>query len=61
MKMEIPVASTAAVEYLERMTNGVYALITDPGFKAVGRYYESFSQTSDEEVIQLLQAERARG
>jgi len=57
----VPVASATAVEYLERMTNGVYALITDPGFEAVGAYYESFSQTSDEEVMELLQAERARG
>jgi putative phosphoribosyl transferase len=56
----VPVASTSAVKYLERMTNGVYALITDPSFEAVGAYYESFSQTSDEEVVQLLRAEQAR-
>jgi putative phosphoribosyl transferase len=56
----VPVGSTSAVERFERMTNGVYALITDPGFEAVGAYYESFSQTSDEEVIHLLEAEQAQ-
>ena len=56
----VPVASTTAIANLERVTNGVYALIIDPGFEAVGAYYESFSQTSDEEVIQLLRAEHAQ-
>jgi len=53
----VPVASTSAIENLERISSGVYALIIDPGFEAVGAYYESFSQTSDDEVIQLLRAE----
>src|SRR6185312_16270892 len=46
----VPVASTTAVEHLERVTSGVFALIIDPGFEAVGAYYESFAQTSDDEV-----------
>jgi putative phosphoribosyl transferase len=56
----VPVASTTAIENLERVTSGVYALIIDPGFEAVGAYYESFSQTSDDEVVQLLRAEHAQ-
>jgi predicted phosphoribosyltransferase len=55
----VPVASSHAVEKLERATNCVFALITDPGFEAVGAYYQSFLQTSDEEVIQLLREEHA--
>ena len=55
----VPVASSGAMDRLERATNGVFALVIDPGFEAVGAYYESFSQTSDEEVIQLLHAEHA--
>jgi putative phosphoribosyl transferase len=55
----VPVASTTAVGNLERMTTGVFALVIDPGFEAVGAYYKSFPQTSDEEVIQLLRAEQA--
>jgi len=56
----VPVASATAVKHLEWVTNGVFALISDPGFEAVGAYYESFSQTSDDEVVQLLRAEHAQ-
>jgi predicted phosphoribosyltransferase len=52
-----PVASTHAVERLERVADGVCALWVDPDFEAVGRYYEAFSQTTDEEVLELLRAE----
>lgn len=51
-----PVASTNAVERLSRLADNVRILIVDPDFDAVGRYYESFSQTTDEEVLNLLQA-----
>ena len=49
-----PVASTHAVERLRRVADDVLALWSDPEFDAVGRYYETFSQTSDEEVLELL-------
>ncbi|HWC59788.1 MAG TPA: phosphoribosyltransferase family protein [Verrucomicrobiae bacterium] len=55
----VPVGSTSAVEKLERVTDSIIALITDPGFEAVGAYYESFPQTGDDEVVNLLQAEHA--
>jgi len=51
-----PVASTNAVERLSRLADDVRILIVDPDFDAVGRYYESFSQTTDEEVLNLLHA-----
>ena len=51
-----PVASTHAVGRLRRVADDVLALWTDPEFDAVGRYYVSFSQTTDEEVIELLNA-----
>ena len=51
-----PVASTNAVERLSRVADDVRILIVDPDFDAVGRYYESFSQTTDEEVLNLLHA-----
>jgi putative phosphoribosyl transferase len=54
----VPVASNSAVEKLEPITNGVFAIIMDPRFEAVGAYYESFPQTSDDEVIDLLRAEQ---
>lgn len=52
----VPVASTNAVERVERVADDVMALFVDPDFDAVGRYYDSFSQTSDEEVVALLKS-----
>lgn len=55
-----PVASTNAVERLSRVADSVYVLYADPEFDAVGRYYDVFNQTSDEEVLDLLRAESRR-
>jgi len=54
-----PVASSNAIERLEKVADQVIAVIVDPDFDAVGRYYEFFSQTSDQEVMDLLRAEHA--
>jgi predicted phosphoribosyltransferase len=51
----VPVASTHATQRLESVANGVKALLVDEHFQAVGQYYAEFSQTSDEEVVALLQ------
>ncbi len=51
-----PVASTSAVDRLRRVADEVVALCVDPEFDAVGRYYDVFSQTTDEEVLDLLKA-----
>lgn len=53
-----PVASASAVERLARVADDVIVLIIDPDFQAVGNYYESFPQTTDEEVVELLRAGR---
>ena len=55
-----PVASTGAVERLRRVADEVVALMVDPGFGAVGQYYDEFSQTNDEEVLALLHAAALR-
>ena len=47
-----PVASTNAVERLARVADEVRVLCVDPDFDAVGRYYDVFSQTTDEEVLE---------
>jgi putative phosphoribosyl transferase len=49
-----PVASTSAVTRLARLADEVIVLEIDPGFMAVGQYYFSFPQTTDEEVLALL-------
>ena len=51
-----PVASSNAVQRLQRVADDVLALWVDPDFDAVGRYYEVFSQTTDDEVLELLKA-----
>ncbi len=56
-----PVASTSAIERLKKVADEVCVMWPDPGFEAVGRYYEAFSQTTDEEVIDLLRAAAGRG
>jgi len=55
-----PVGSTSAIERLKKVADEVCILWPDPEFDAVGRYYEAFSQTTDEEVIDLLRAEAGR-
>jgi putative phosphoribosyl transferase len=55
----VPVGSTSAMVKLEHIADGAFAVITDPSFQAVGAYYESFSQTTDEEVLELLRTEHA--
>ncbi|MBI3877321.1 MAG: hypothetical protein HY300_15415 [Verrucomicrobia bacterium] len=49
------VASDSAVERLQRVADLVVALQVDPEFDAVGRYYRSFPQNTDEEVIRILE------
>jgi predicted phosphoribosyltransferase len=51
-----PVTSDSAYERLSSVADRVYALLVDPGFNAVGQYYQNFAQTTDEEVLELLNA-----
>jgi predicted phosphoribosyltransferase len=55
-----PVAPEHAVERLRAVADDVQVMIIDPKFEAVGRYYDSFPQTTDEEVLELLSASRNR-
>ena len=55
-----PVASAQAVERLRGVADDVQVMIVDTKFDAVGRYYGSFPQTTDEEVLQILSGSRNR-
>jgi len=55
----VPVASTNAVDRLRKTGCEIFAVLVDPGFEAVGAYYDSFPQTTDEEVQSLLHAMHA--
>lgn len=50
----LPVASPESVRRLRTLTNNIVVLETPSDFHAVGQYYQNFEQTSDEEVVQLL-------
>jgi putative phosphoribosyl transferase len=50
----VPVASPGAFERIKYAADDVVALWVDSDFAAVGQYYQNFEQTSDEEVLNLL-------
>ena len=50
----VPIASPEACEALKYEADEVICLLTPEPFDAVGRWYEDFSQTTDDEVRDLL-------
>jgi putative phosphoribosyl transferase len=55
----VPVAARGTCEELRREVDEVICHATPEPFMAVGRFYDDFSQTTDEEVRELLAAARA--
>ncbi len=55
----VPVASRATCEQLRAEGNEVVCATTPEPFFAVGQWYQDFSQTSDDEVRDLLERSRA--
>jgi putative phosphoribosyl transferase len=53
----VPVASLEAVDKVRAYADEVVCLQTPQFFDAVGRFYQSFPQVSDEEVIALLRSD----
>jgi predicted phosphoribosyltransferase len=53
-----PVASQEAVMRLSRVADDIQVFCVDPNFDAVGRYYDVFSQTTDQEVLEALTESR---
>ncbi|MCS7068697.1 MAG: phosphoribosyltransferase family protein, partial [Meiothermus sp.] len=52
----VPVAPPDTVAEIQGLVDEVVCLMTPALFQAVGLWYEHFPQTSDEEVLALLQA-----
>ncbi|MGA0046350.1 MAG: phosphoribosyltransferase [Candidatus Kapaibacteriota bacterium] len=50
-----PVGSTSAIEELLSSADDVVVVHSDPNFRAVGEYYDDFSEVTDEDVVQVLQ------
>jgi putative phosphoribosyl transferase len=51
----VPVGPPQTIEELEKMADRVICLYTPDFFQAIGQFYADFSQTEDQEVIELLQ------
>lgn len=54
----VPVSSSNALKKIEEQVDEVICLLTPEDFRAVGQFYESFDQVSDEEVMDLLHSHR---
>ncbi|MGW0315916.1 alpha/beta family hydrolase [Streptomyces flavidovirens] len=52
--LAVPVAAPDAVARLSSQVDDVVCLSVPPMFRAVGEWYENFTQTPDEEVVALL-------
>jgi predicted phosphoribosyltransferase len=50
----VPVGPPDTCREIEHEADETICLSTPPFFQAVGQYYEDFSQTSDEDVRELL-------
>lgn len=57
----VPVSSSQGADLIGPEVDEFVALIVPPLFYAVGAWYGDFGQTSDEEVMKLLQQNAARG
>jgi predicted phosphoribosyltransferase len=53
----VPVGSPRAIDDLEREADAVIAIQTPADFRAVGQYYRTFGQVSDEEALEYLARE----
>jgi putative phosphoribosyl transferase len=53
--LAVPIAPREAVARLSKEADEVVALATPEPFFAVGQWYERFPQTSDDEVVRLLE------
>jgi putative phosphoribosyl transferase len=52
--LAVPVGAPEGVAMLSRKVDEAICLASPVGFRAVGCYYQSFEQTTDEEVVRLL-------
>jgi putative phosphoribosyl transferase len=58
--LAVPVAASESLGQLEPLCDELVCLSTPVNFMAVGRFYENFDQTTDEEVIALLDEAASR-
>lgn len=56
--LAVPVASPSSLDQLEQEADDVIVVETPSYFSAVGQFYKSFRQVSDEKAIELLEQAR---
>ncbi len=56
--LAVPVAPAEAIEGFTKLADEVVTVLTPLDFQAVGMWYRDFSQTTTDEVIELLRAAR---
>jgi putative phosphoribosyl transferase len=56
-----PIAPPSSTASLREVADDVIVLESPESFSAIGQFYRDFTQTSDEEVVGLLQRARSRG
>ncbi|WP_135228812.1 phosphoribosyltransferase [Deinococcus fonticola] len=56
IEIAVPVAAPDTLLALGRAANEAFSLLAPQGFRAVGQFYREFGQTSDAEVLALLEA-----
>jgi putative phosphoribosyl transferase len=56
----IPVGPPSTIKELEKRADHVVCLYMPKYFQAIGQFYDDFSQTTDEEVIELLRENRQK-
>jgi len=57
----VPVGAPGTCHEIRSVADEVVCLQTPGSFMGVGQYYEDFSQTTDEEVRELLAASASKG
>jgi predicted phosphoribosyltransferase len=60
LTVAIPVGPSSTIKSLKQLANRVVCLFAPESFSAIGEFYRDFNQTSDEEVIELLQKNRQK-
>jgi putative phosphoribosyl transferase len=58
--LAVPVCSDTGYDALSQEADEVVCIVCPPDFRAVGMWYVDFSQTTDEEVVNLLEQNRQR-
>ncbi len=52
----VPVSPVDTLEEVSEMVDEIVCIAAPPSFQAVGQFYENFSETTDDDVIEIMKA-----